>query len=307
MKALPERGLVVVEFWATWCVPCRETIPKLSLLAKQNPDIQVIGVGIWEEDDGKNIRSFVDRMGSKMDFRVGYSGNQDGMAASWMEASVSGSIPTAFLVRDRQVVWIGHPAQLEPVITAVRAGTWDVSAARSAHQTRSKATQQLTRVAALGGKLGALYQEEGAAATIAEVRRRRAEFDAIPDVMDDLEITYLSEVDWDAWASLVRKSLLKGREETRVSIVDAAWRHLNEPKMRAHALRILEFGFSEAGPKDFVYTFTAARAYEHAKLPQDAIRMLDLASNAIPPGEFEAALRKRIADMRTRLQKAISG
>ena len=47
----------VVNFWATWCTPCREEMPMLAALATQNPDtVQVIGIGI---DTPEAMRDFV--------------------------------------------------------------------------------------------------------------------------------------------------------------------------------------------------------------------------------------------------------
>ena len=59
----------------------------------------------WEDEEGDKLPKFVGRMGKKMDYNVGYSGNQDGMAASWMEAAAQNGIPTAFIVKDRKIMW----------------------------------------------------------------------------------------------------------------------------------------------------------------------------------------------------------
>ena len=37
---------VVLNFWATWCGPCKMEIPTFSDFAKENPDIPVLGIAV---------------------------------------------------------------------------------------------------------------------------------------------------------------------------------------------------------------------------------------------------------------------
>ncbi len=50
--------IVIVNFWATWCEPCREEMPELSLLndAYKNKNVIVLGVAI---DDVGAVGNFV--------------------------------------------------------------------------------------------------------------------------------------------------------------------------------------------------------------------------------------------------------
>lgn len=52
---------VVLNFWATWCGPCRLEIPSFSKFATQNPNIPVLGIAI--DGEVEQLRAARDNLG----------------------------------------------------------------------------------------------------------------------------------------------------------------------------------------------------------------------------------------------------
>lgn len=138
-----EKGKVyVVEFWATWCGPCKTSIPHLTELQKKHKDaVTMIGVSVWEQDQAA-VQPFVDKMGDKMDYRVAIDDLSNGkgvMAETWMTAAKQSGIPSAFIVDAAgTIAWIGHPMGMEKPLAAIIDGKYDSKAAAAEAKAESE-------------------------------------------------------------------------------------------------------------------------------------------------------------------------
>jgi thiol-disulfide isomerase/thioredoxin len=83
---------LVLNFWATWCEPCREEIPELNQFAKDNKGIKLIGIAI---DDMDAIEKF------QKDTPIEYLSlvsNMDGVRLSQSLGNVKGVLPFTVVI-----------------------------------------------------------------------------------------------------------------------------------------------------------------------------------------------------------------
>jgi len=140
ISAFKPGKVYVVEFWATWCGPCKVSIPHLTEMAKKYTDTTFLGVSVWESGrvvkstDHAKIDSFVKTMGDKMAYNVAADTEEGDMAKNWMDAYHRNGIPSAFIVdKTGKVVYVDHPMapKFEESLKEVIAGTFDVAKAKA--------------------------------------------------------------------------------------------------------------------------------------------------------------------------------
>lgn len=146
LAAVKGKQVVVVEFWATWCGPCRKSIPHLTEMQKKFKD--VIFVGISSEDAGA-VKPFVKKMGEQMAYTVAVDDDRK-TSAGYMEAYGIDGIPHAFIVdKEGRMVWLGHPlAGLDETLAEVVAGKFDLEKSKK----RAAAQKQVEEFEAVASR-----------------------------------------------------------------------------------------------------------------------------------------------------------
>lgn len=287
VKEFSEKGTYVVEFWATWCGPCRTTIPHLTKLAKANPDVKFIGVSIWEDDDGSNVKNFVTEMGDQMDYIVGYSGNQTGMAESWMKAAGQNGIPSAFIVKDRKIQWIGHPMAMDKPLEQVKAGTFDVAAFKAEfdkEQAEEKRQMEIRRKLA---DIRKQYNDGKVAEAKAALDTWEKENPQMKALSNDLRLNWLVKEDPKAFEERAEKAFGSKNMNEMMPFLMIAINQSQPNGNRDLGNRIVEMAFKGTEEKDPLVLYYGANFYMRTKDFAKATSALEKAQAALPNSQMK--------------------
>ena len=173
IRKFEDGKVYVVEFWATWCGPCVQSMPHLAEMQDRfaSKGVQVISVS---DEDPATIREFLksdysaDPNMTYADLTADYclTSDPDGSTQrGYMEASGQEGIPAAFIVgKTGMIEWIGHPMSMDEPLTMVVEDKWD----RDTYIAREEEKERLGPVMAEVGDLVGEGDVEGALAKVNE-------------------------------------------------------------------------------------------------------------------------------------------
>lgn len=97
--------VVLVDFWATWCVPCKTSMPWFNELAEKHRDAGLTVIGISIDQDGWDVvNPFIDKM------RVTYPIAMATSRVTYLYGDVE-SVPLAFFIDRNQRVAAIHSGE----------------------------------------------------------------------------------------------------------------------------------------------------------------------------------------------------
>jgi cytochrome c biogenesis protein CcmG/thiol:disulfide interchange protein DsbE len=93
--------VAIVDFWATWCEPCKKSFPKLQDLYVKYKASGLEMVAISEDDENNGIKDFAETYGAK--FPVGWDDGKT-IAGKWQIPNM----PSTFIVDKTGIVRFVH-------------------------------------------------------------------------------------------------------------------------------------------------------------------------------------------------------
>lgn len=125
-------SVYVVEFWATWCGPCRASMPHIASLQTEYGDrVKFIGV---TDEDAETVKTFLEEKQGEEEEKtwqevITYAlalDKDSKTSEAYMRAAGQNGIPTAFIVGKQGLIeWIGHPGEIDEPLKAVVDGSWN--------------------------------------------------------------------------------------------------------------------------------------------------------------------------------------
>ncbi len=268
-----------------------------------------LGVSVLEEPEDNNIKRFVEQMGDKMSYRVAYSGKKDGMAATWLKAASQDGIPTAFLVKNGVVQWIGHPNKLDKPLADLKAGTFDLDATKHAFDAELQATKARREADSAFTAVVNLRQSGDKQAAATALDQAVKKYPRLAESAERLRYEWLAEDNKAEWLKQTEALTSSGQAEKWQRVCSFALRAAQKPETADHARTAIRMALSASKQNDWDVLIYARTIYLKLADDKDALavteRMMALypTSPAKDNPQLLEALRKSKATLEAKIKK----
>jgi len=107
--------VVLLNFWATWCGPCRAEIPSLIRIQEAYKDrLQIIGMDVDDDDDEEQLRAFVKGQG------INYPVAKTSVSVRFAYGGIA-ALPTMFVINQVNKVVQKHVGLFNPALYEIEA------------------------------------------------------------------------------------------------------------------------------------------------------------------------------------------
>lgn len=292
--------IYVLEFWATWCGPCRASMPHITELQKQYKDYGVTFIGVSDEKIDV-VKGFLEK--PEWEVKTGYTLATDPDRSThndYMAAALQSGIPTAFVIgKEGRVEWIGHPMQIDEPLRQIVEGTWNRDAFKVAFEDEIRVDREIAKRGAMLRKAA----EEGDWPTVIRIYDELiATAPKSPQFKVQKFRTLLTKANRPEEAYLVGAEILETHKDEAGTLNAIAWTVVDDPGV-VH--RDLDFALKAAQRaneitkgQDAAILDTLARVYFDQGNVTKAIELQEKAVALAPEGPMGESIKETLARYR---------